>query len=260
MAAANGAPVGVPVLWQFRASHFNEKVRWALDWKGIRHERRSLLPGPHAPVVMWLSGQKSVPVLQLDGATITDSTRIIAALEDRQPAPALYPSDDASRRRALELEEYFDDEIGVHLRRFVFNTVLPDSSFTADLLTPGFGAVTKGVYRVLFPVTRMVMRFDMGITDEGAARSRARVDAALDRLEREIQPSGYLVGDRFTVADLTAAALLSPLTNPPEYPYPQPAAITAVRELREEYGPRPGIAWALDMYRRHRGASSALNA
>jgi glutathione S-transferase len=36
--------MAVPVLWQFAFSHFNEKVRWALDWKGIPHVRRSLPP------------------------------------------------------------------------------------------------------------------------------------------------------------------------------------------------------------------------
>lgn len=255
MAAANG----VPVLWQFRASHFNEKARWALDWKGIRHERRSLLPGPHAPVVMWLTGQKSVPVLQIDGQTIPDSTRIIAELEQRQAAPALYPSDDAARRRALDLEEYFDDEIGIHLRRFVFNAVLPDADFTAALMTPEFGTLTKTIYRALFPLTRVVMRLDMGINAEAAVRSQARVDAALDRLEREIQPSGYLVGDDFTVADLTAAALLSPLTNPPEYPYAQPPATKVVQEIRDRYERRRSFEWAREMYRRHRSTSAALN-
>jgi hypothetical protein len=41
----------VPVVWQFRAWHFNEKVRWALDWKWIAHTRRTLLPGWHIPRV-----------------------------------------------------------------------------------------------------------------------------------------------------------------------------------------------------------------
>jgi hypothetical protein len=38
--------VAHPVLWQFRLSHYNEKARWALDYKGIPHERRSLLLPP----------------------------------------------------------------------------------------------------------------------------------------------------------------------------------------------------------------------
>ncbi|HXJ34991.1 MAG TPA: glutathione S-transferase [Candidatus Eisenbacteria bacterium] len=256
MAAANG----VPVLWQFKASHFNEKARWALDWKGVRHERRSLLPGPHMPVVMWISGQKSVPVLQIDGQTITDSTRIIAELERRFPERPLYPADAAARQRALELEEFFDDEIGVHIRRYLFHMVLPDAGFTADLMSPGFGAVARAVYRATFPLTRVAMRMDMGITDDGAARSLARFEAAFDRLEREIGPTGYLVGDTFSVADLTGAALLSPLTFPPEYPYRPPPLPEVALDFQSRFEKRRGFEWAREMYRRHRGTSAAVNA
>ena len=45
----------------------------------------------------------------------------------------------------------------------------------------------------------------------------------MDRLESELGPSGYLVGDRFTVADLTAASLFTPLLCPPERPFAPPA-------------------------------------
>lgn len=256
MAAANG----VPVLWQFRASHFNEKARWALDWKGVRHVRRSLLPGPHVPVVLWLTGQKSVPVLQLDGETIADSTRIIAALEKRFPERPLYPADPALRARALELEDFFDEEIGPHLRRILFHLVLPDTRFGIDLMTPGFGVVTKTIYGAFFPLTRAVMRMDMGLTDDGAARSLVRFEAALDRLEREIGPSGYLAGDAFSVADLTGAALLSPLTWPPEYQYPVPPLTPTALEFQARYTKRPGFAWASNMYRRHRGTSAGVEA
>src|SRR5262249_6254633 len=86
--------------WQFRFSHFNEKARWALDWKGIAHVRRSLLPGFHVPRVLWMTGQKSLPVLVLDEETIHDSTRIIERLERVRPEPALYPADAADRPRA----------------------------------------------------------------------------------------------------------------------------------------------------------------
>ena len=256
MAAANGPPV----LWQFKASHFNEKARWALDWKGIRHERRSLLPGPHAPVVLWLTGQKSVPVLRLDGEMVADSTRIIAALERRHPERPLYPADPQLRQRALELEEFCDEEIGPHLRRVVFNLILPDGRFTADLMSPGFGTLARTLYSTFFPLTRVIMRMDMNITDDAAARSLVRMEAAFDRLEREIGPSGYLVGDQFTVADLTAAALLSPLTQPPQYQYPTPPLPRPVEEFQARFAKRRVFEWALDMYRRHRGTSMAVDA
>src|SRR5690348_16398141 len=91
----------LPVLWQLEISHYNEKVRWALDYKRIPHRRRSLLPGIHVIAAKRLTGGETTPILTLDGRSIGDSTAIIAALEKRWPEPALYPADPDERRRAL---------------------------------------------------------------------------------------------------------------------------------------------------------------
>ncbi len=91
-----------PLLWHIPLSHFSEKVRWALDYKGIAHRRRVL--GADYLVRAWrATGQGKLPVLWLDGRAIADSTRIIAALEQRYPEPPLYPRDAAARQRALAL-------------------------------------------------------------------------------------------------------------------------------------------------------------
>src|SRR2546425_964970 len=104
--------MSTPILWQFTYSHYNEKARWALDFKGVPHVRRSLIPGFHIPTVRRMTGKSSVPVLILDGKTIFDSPRIIEALEAASPSPPLYPSDPADLKRALELEDFFDEELG----------------------------------------------------------------------------------------------------------------------------------------------------
>ncbi len=247
-----------PTLFQFRASHFNEKARWALDWKRLPHVRETLLPGPHLPRMLWMTGQQQVPVLVIDGETIADSTRIIAALESRHPSPPLYPADDAARRRALELEDYFDEQLGPAIRRVVFFEVLDDPDFVTDAFAGGEGPVTRWLYRMVQPGVRMAMRSAMNITPEGAERSRVKVREALDRIEVELQPSGYLVGDAFSVADLTAAALLSPVVAPPEFPYPLPTPPPGGRRYRDELAAHPVFRWAEDMYRRHRGTSAAI--
>lgn len=250
-----------PVLWQFRMSHYNEKARWALDYKGIAHERRSLLAGLHLPVVLLRTGQKKVPVLILDGKAIPDSTRIIEALEGLKPDPPLYPKDPADRRRALELEEWFDEELGPHLRRAVFFGLLTDPDYAANLLSVGSSQRSRRIYRALFPATRAVMKVDMGINPESAARSREKTAAALDRIAAERQPSGYLVGDHFSVADLTAAALCAPLVIPPEFPYPFPTPLPeSAARWRENLARHPAFAWTFDIYRRHRGRSAEIAA
>ena len=247
------------VLWQFRNSHFNEKVRWALDWKRVPHLRRSLVPGLHIGRALWMTGKKQVPVLSVDGQVTADSTAIIAVLERLVPDPPLYPADPVDRRRALELEDFFDEELGPHLRRALFHAVLPDADFASAFLTVGTGAVTQRLYRLCFPLVRAVMRADMRIDDAGAALGVRKIGAALDHIRAELRPSGYLVGEGFTVADLTAAALLYPLVLPPEAPYRLDRPIPpAAAEMRGSFAAHPAFTWAAGMYRRHRGTSAEV--
>ena len=79
-----------PILWHFPISHYNEKVRWALDLKGVAHRRIAL--GASYLLRAWrATGTPKLPVLHIDGEAIGDSTQIIAALEERFPDPPLYP-------------------------------------------------------------------------------------------------------------------------------------------------------------------------
>jgi len=250
-----------PILWQFKYSHYNEKVRWALDFKRLPHRRRSLLPGPHAVRVLWMTGQKSVPVLVLNGKAIADSTRIIEALEALQPAPPLYPADPRERERALALEEFFDEELGPQIRRAWFFQLLPHADYTAAQLAVGWSARTQRVYRMFYPVLRRIMTMDMQIDAAGAEVGRAKIHAALDRIQTERQARDYLVGDRFTVADLTAAGLLAPIVMPPEFAYPTLRPLPASAEqFRAAFARHPSFEWAADMFRRHRGTSMEVAA
>src|SRR3954452_21567856 len=113
--------MAAPVLWHIEVSHYNEKARWALDYKGLPHRRRAPMPGVLHPVVALAKTRKPfLPILDVDGQTIGDSARIIEALERRYPEPPLYPSDPDERRRALELEDFFDEEVAPFVRRSAF--------------------------------------------------------------------------------------------------------------------------------------------
>jgi glutathione S-transferase len=246
--------VSTPVLWQYNFSNFNEKARWALDFKGVAHVRRSLLPG--GPRAMAFSRRGTLPVLELDGERIVDSTRIIAALEQRFPQPALYPDDARERAAALELEEFFDEEAGHELRRAGFYEWRTSPRFVSELLTTGRGRATRVAMRLALPVALIYARRRYRIYPADAERARAKLTIALDRIMAERKPSGYLVGERFSVADLAAAALLFPLAMPAElqYRYPQLPDWGAMRPQAAH----PAMDWIREMYRRHRGRSTAV--
>jgi glutathione S-transferase len=249
-----------PVLWQIKVSHYNEKARWALDYKGVPHKRRAPMPlFGSAPAAWLMTRRPTFPVLRLDGEAIGDSTRIIGALEARYPDPRLYPADPAERARALELEDFFDEQLAPYVRRYgwfhmsqhphaFFLTAFPDSSpLKRALLRPG-----------ALPTTAAVRR-RYGITEASAEEARGKVLAAMDRIEAEIGPSGYLVGDSFSVADLAAAALSTPFVRPPERQYlPPELPPEPLRAFGDELTARPAGQWVLDMYRRHRSVSAEL--
>jgi glutathione S-transferase len=248
-----------PLLWQLQISHYNEKVRWALDYKRIPHTRRSTLPGVHILIAKHLCGMETTPVLTIDGESIGDSSAILAAIEERWPDPPLMPENALQRRRALRLEEYFDEELGPHIRRALYWELLARPDMVLPLFTNGQTAAGRALLRALFPLLRIGMRRTMNIYEDPSASSRQKVVEALDVLEEELSDRDYLIGHSFTLADLTAASLFYPLAGPPpEYPYPtvSPAAVSeSAREFMDSLTDRPGAHWVAETYRRHRIAA-----
>ena len=248
-----------PCLLHFRVSHYNEKVRWALDHKRWPHVRQALVPGFHVPRVRLLTGQNKLPVLVIDGAPLVGSNRILAEIERQRPDPPLYPADPAERARALAIEAFFDEEVAPDVRRLFWSAYLDRTAECARMATDGFGAGTRLVWRTFFPLMRPLFRRNMGVDAAGVHRARKRLGAYLDRLESAIGPSGYLVGDRFGVADLAAAAVMTAIIRPPEFPYPLPEPWPPeLVQLRESVAGRAGFRWVLDIYARHRGTSSEI--
>jgi glutathione S-transferase len=249
----------LPVLWQLRFSHFNEKGRWALDYKGVPHRRRSIPPGSHPIKSRRLGGTGTTPVLVSGGEVFGDTTEIIAMLEQRHPDPPLYPANEIDRAAALELEEHFDTELGPGLRSAVFHAILPHREVTVAATTQGLGPQHRVISTAIYPLIRVGVKRSLGADDEGARRGREQTVAALDRIEEELNGHDYLVGDRFGVADLTAAALLFPLVSPPEYAYELPDPWPSEwQQFRDSLADRRGYQWAAEMFRRHRGRSAAV--
>ncbi len=247
-----------PVLWHIGVSHFSEKVRWALAWKGVEHERREPPPGLHMGLALWWSrGEtKTFPVLELDGERILDSTAIIGALEARWPDPPLYPEPPSDRRQALDLEDFFDENLGPAVRLFGWHHLRRDPELLGKVTEqnlPGpvrsFGPARAGVNA--FASTFANLRFKVADPGDEAEARRVILKGA-DRIERELDGAEHLVGDSFSVADLTAAALLYPLVLPPEGPRAIKGVPASARDFADELRARPFFGWVERMYAKYR--------
>ncbi|MGZ5331218.1 MAG: glutathione S-transferase family protein [Solirubrobacterales bacterium] len=243
------------ILWHIEMSHFNEKVRWALDYKRISYELRTPTPGTHRLTALRLTRGRHdrLPVIAIDGRRIGDSTAIIAALEQYRREPALYPADPDERARALELEDYFDEELAPRVRRLFWHHTLDNPEAAADAALSGRRGVRWTLMVRAAPVIERMLRRDYDIGDASAAEAAEGVRAVMHRVESELRPSGHLAGDELSVADISACALFTPLLAPPERPWAPPLP-ESLLPLREELEARTGGAWVAETYARHRGS------
>lgn len=247
-----------PVLWHLGISHYSEKARWALDHKRIDHGRRALPPGIHIGIALWLTrgAHPTLPVLQLEGRAIGDSTAVIAALEERYPQRPLYPSDPEQRHRALELEDFFDEQLGGHARLLPFHHLVREPELMAELAIQAVPGPLAPPKALVGAYARRYASLRFGVDDgEAALEAEAGIRAAMDLLEAELAlgQGEFLVGDELSVADITAAALFGPIVSPAEGPIPADQPVpAAVERFRDELRDRPGFIWVEETFRNHR--------
>ena len=253
--------MSIPKLYQFSYSHECEKVRWLLDHKAVPHFRENLLPGPHVARMLALTGQRAVPVLELEGTPVAGSTAIVRAVEEAGLGPSLVPTTLEDAERAWSLVTYCDEHLGPALGVLTFSRLLAHPRYLSNLLSVGQSGPVKRAYRLMFPGVQLGLRLLWGVGDARKDQvARKQVEEAMTHLGDELNPSGYLVGTDFSIADMTAAALLSPLVPPPHSPYrlqrQLPASMIALRDSLRHH---PITEWAESIYARYRGVSMAEN-
>lgn len=252
-------------LYHLAVSHYSEKARWALDLKGLDYRSRLLTPALHVLSSRWIGGQGTVPVLydSETGATLGDSTDILHYLERMQPAPALFPDDADDAARVSELEAFFDEHCARHVSGVLYHYVLDHPRVLAAAWGYGLPIHRRLLVRAMLPAVGPAMRRARGIDADSASEHRRLALQAMDRLDASLrdEDTGYLIGDRFTAADLAAAAVLAPAVRPPGSAwdarlrptpaspgFPPPSMIAFLAEVAAH----PASAWVREMWVRHR--------
>lgn len=243
------------ILYQLYISHYCEKARWALDYKGLSYRVVNLLPGPHIKTAKALSGQTSLPILVHDDHAVNDSSAIISYLDERFPQHPLTPPDVAQRREALEWERFADEDIGPHVRRICYHVLLDDPKTVLPLFTTGGPWYGPLMMKFAFGRLQKVMRQHMNITAASARASAATLDEALDKLAARLSDRQFLVGEHFSRADLAVSALLAPLFVPVQYLPTSPCPLPPPwQEIADRYADRIGFARAMYAQRRQGAA------
>jgi len=160
-------------------SPFVRKVRIALAEKGLAYEHDPMVPFGVSAEYKRKHPLGKIPTLEIDGRPIPDSSAIIAYLEKIQPSPPLYPSDPYDHGRAIWFEELADGGL-------------------VNGTAPVFQQRVLGPLLFKRPTDEALVQKAMTET----------LPPLFDYLEAELGGNDYLVGNRFTIADLAVGSLL----------------------------------------------------
>lgn len=159
-------------------SPFVRKVLVIAAEKGVEVENRVAGPGsPPAPDFLQASPFAKIPAIRDGDFTLSDSTAIALYLEAKHPEPVLIPAEAQARGRVMWFDEFAD--------------------------TIGFATGAKIFWN------RVVAKLIGQPSDEAAAdkAERDELPAHLDYLESVVPESGWLVGDGFTLADISVGSI-----------------------------------------------------
>jgi glutathione S-transferase len=235
-------------------SHYCEKARWALDRCGIAYTEEGHLPLFHYLAVRRAGAKRTVPVIVDGEHVLTDSTDIIAWADAREPG-TLLPTEPEARAEALALEDAFDLQLGPATRRWGYYHMLPRKDLD-HLIVRGAPRWEARVLTWSRPLAVRMLSRSLKIDAAGAERSRQKIASTFARVA-DLLADGrrYLVGGRFTVADLAFAALAGPVVLPVGRPFGLPELDHVDGEARTQvdaWRASPAGQFALRMYADHR--------
>jgi glutathione S-transferase len=198
-------------LYGSRLSPFVEKVARALELKGI--EFASV--GPRGPndLKKWNTTTGKMPVLDIDGRKLIDSSLILRRLDELIPSPALISRDPVMAAKQRFVEDWSDESLYWYvmaLRWSPVNTKATVAQLAAFMPAP------------LRPLASLVFPWQIGGQARAQGLARLPLEVVLDELERRFDEltvflgeSPFFFSDSVSVADLAVFGQLSTLRSGP---------------------------------------------
>lgn len=194
------------VLHQWEISPFCQKVARSLRFKGLDYEAVNY-NGLKAMFAARLSPVGKLPVVDIDGTRVQDSTRIARYLDQHYPEPPLYPADPQQRAQAELWEDYADELLywyEVYLR--VNDPDALDQAVTLSM--EGRPAVERLPVKLSLRTMLRISLAGQGLGRMKREDVHAEFLRQLDRIETLLPASGWLVGKNKTIADIAVGSQL----------------------------------------------------
>ena len=192
-------------LFQFELCPYCHKVKAALEAKGIAFTKVEVNPMnkkelPPLPV----GAPRKVPVIQVAGETIFDSTAIVAYLEAHDHTVRLTPQDPTLLAKSQLVEKWVNDDLSYVLPTVIYGTwgeAIKAAKVVAK--TSNFGLVQNAMVRaggslIMHQVAKRI------VAKRGGGNPAAMLATEIDKFEGWLGTSDFIGGTELSVGDIAA--------------------------------------------------------
>jgi len=197
----------VATLYQFELCPFCHKVKAALEAKGIAFKKIEVNPMTKKELPeLEANERRKVPVLEIDGELICDSTKILEFLEGRD---ASLTPEGAAREKSDMIEAWVDDDLAQVLPAAIYGT-WRDAARAARVVarTSNFGFVQNAVVRgggslIMNRVAKKIM------ARRGGGDPKTMLATEMDKFEGWLGDQPFVCGDKPSIGDIATHGCLT---------------------------------------------------
>jgi glutathione S-transferase len=150
-----------------------------------------------------------VPALVHDGVVIIESSDIINYLEERFPEPPLQPTDDALRQ---QMQDWLDLATNnhLHVKAYMFANQLGKRMAKTQAQLAAYRQLQDNEELLEFHAENSS---DEGLSEERVATATNVLNDCFSKIEQMLSGHEWIVGDSFSLADITWVPLYVTLNN-----------------------------------------------
>lgn len=194
------------ILHQLEISPFCDKVRRVLAFKGLAYSVHNV-PMAGLGKLKRLSPAGKVPILELNGAILHDSSDICRALDSFAPAPPLFPEDPQARALVDILEDWADESLYFFEMTMRFTWPYDRQRWVTQILKYD-NPVMRRLARPLVPYLTRKQGTQQGLARRSEADILSELDRHLAALARLLDGTDFLVAGTLTLADIAVVSQL----------------------------------------------------
>jgi glutathione S-transferase len=199
-------------------SHYCEKARWALERAGLPYREEPHVQGLHRLYARRAGGGRTVPVLVTPEGAIGESGEIVSWVDARLPAAQRLDGEGPLASRVSEVCGRLDERLGPAGRRLIYVRMFAQPELMLKFNNQGVPRWEDRVLRAGLPFARRFIAGALEITPGIEVDDERVVWEEFDWVAEQLADGRpFLLGERFTAADLTFAALAAPLVLPSVY-------------------------------------------